>query len=214
VTDDDLVPVSVRLGNVVPPEDPEDWTRPLTWVAALGMLAGPLAAFAWFVIAPPAQSAHALPATFVVAASLAAGAAVTGATQLGIARAWTATLGAGLFAALVVIILGVVMAGERQVGSASPTLAHAFVAAAAGLFGAGAASAANAVVHRRTRPLRAALSSAVGVVIALGGVSLLLPPMDASAQDPPDASARGVAPTSAIMEFMPSTPGVADLTAA
>ena len=39
MTDEDLVPVSVRLGEVVPPEDPEDWTRPLTWVAALGMLA-------------------------------------------------------------------------------------------------------------------------------------------------------------------------------
>jgi cysteinyl-tRNA synthetase len=36
--DDDLVPVSVQLGNVVPPEDPEDWTRPLTWAAAAGML--------------------------------------------------------------------------------------------------------------------------------------------------------------------------------
>ena len=36
-----LVPVSVRLGNVVPPEDPEDWTQPLTWVAAAGMLAAP-----------------------------------------------------------------------------------------------------------------------------------------------------------------------------
>ena len=47
--DDDLVPISVRLGEVVPPEDPEDWTRPLTWVAAFGMLAGPLIALAWFV---------------------------------------------------------------------------------------------------------------------------------------------------------------------
>jgi hypothetical protein len=175
VTDDDLVPVSVRLGNVVPPEDPEDWTRPLTWVAALGMLAGPLAAFAWFVNAPPAQGAEALPATFVVAAALGAGAAATGATQLGIARAWTATLGAGLFAALVVIILGVVMAGERQVGSASPTLAHAFVASVAGLAGAAAASAVNAVVYRRSRPGRGAMASVAGVLVALGSVSLLMP---------------------------------------
>ena len=66
--DDDLVPVSVRLGAVVPPEDPEDWTRPLTWVAALGMLAGPITALAWFVIAPPGESHPALPATYVVAA--------------------------------------------------------------------------------------------------------------------------------------------------
>jgi hypothetical protein len=34
--DDDSVPISVRLGTVVPPEDPEDWTRPLTWMAAPG----------------------------------------------------------------------------------------------------------------------------------------------------------------------------------
>ncbi|HET8777774.1 MAG TPA: hypothetical protein VFN76_08945, partial [Candidatus Limnocylindria bacterium] len=149
MTDDDLVPVSVRLGNVVPPEDPEDWTRPLTWVAALGMLAGPIATLAWFVSAPPIDGAHALPATFVVAAALSAGAAATGATQLGVARAWTATLGAGLFAALVVIILGVVMAGERQVGSASPTLEHAFGAAVGGLVGAGAAALTAAVTARR-----------------------------------------------------------------
>src|SRR3990170_7504067 len=79
VTDDDLVPVSVRLGNVVPPEDPEDWTRPLTWVVAFGMLAGPLVAFGWFVVAPPNQGVQALPSTFAVAVALAAGAAATGA---------------------------------------------------------------------------------------------------------------------------------------
>ena len=55
--DDDLVPVSVRLGEVVPPEDPEDWTRPLTWVAAFGMLAGPIVALAWFLVAPPEDAA-------------------------------------------------------------------------------------------------------------------------------------------------------------
>ena len=86
---DDLVPVSVRLGEVVPPEDPEDWTRPLTWVAAFGMLAGPIVALAWFVVAPPENAAAALPPTYLVATSLAAGAAVTGATQVGAARAFT-----------------------------------------------------------------------------------------------------------------------------
>src|SRR3989337_2182200 len=74
VTDDDLVPISVRLGEVVPPEDPEDWTRPLTWVAALGMLAGPLTALAWFLLAPPAQGGEALPATLAVGIAVAAGA--------------------------------------------------------------------------------------------------------------------------------------------
>ncbi|HEX6129281.1 MAG TPA: hypothetical protein VF071_09700, partial [Candidatus Limnocylindria bacterium] len=53
---DDLVPVSVRLGEVVPPEDPEDWTKPLTWVAAAGMLLGPLVALGWFVAARPGGS--------------------------------------------------------------------------------------------------------------------------------------------------------------
>ena len=176
MTDDDLVPVSVRLGNVVPPEDPEDWTRPLTWVAALGMLAGPLAAYAWFLVAPPTQGVQALPATFIVAAALAAGAAATGATQLGIARAWTATLGAGLFAALVVIILGVVMAGERQVGSATPTLAHAFGAAIGGLAGAAGASLTAAVTARRyRRPVRFGIALVAGLVVSLLVVGALMP---------------------------------------
>jgi hypothetical protein len=176
VTDDDLVPVSVRLGNVVPPEDPEDWTRPLTWVNALGMLAGPLAAFGWFVIAPPTDAAHTLPATLLVAAVLAAGAAATGATQIGIARAWTATLGAGLFAALVVIILGVVMAGERQVGSASPTLAHAFAASVGGLGGAGgAALAAAATARPYPRLVRFVVALVVGVGVSIVLVAALMP---------------------------------------
>jgi len=170
--DDDLVPVSVRLGAVVPPEDPEDWTRPLTWVAAAGMLAAPLATLAWFRVGPPAQSAEALPATYLVAAALAAGAAATGATQQGRARAWTATLGAGLFGALVVVMIGVVMAGERQVESASPTLAHAFVASASGLGGAAVAAIVAAVVAgARSRAVRfaaALLPGILGAAIAVG----------------------------------------------
>jgi hypothetical protein len=177
VTDDDLVPISVRLGEVVPPEDPEDWTRPLTWVAALGMLAGPILALVWFLAAPPADSRGALPATYLVGASLAAGAVATGATQIGAGRAGTATLGAGLFGALVVIVLGVVMAGERQVGTASPTLAHAFVGALAGVAGAAAAAVVAAIVARlRSRLFRFAPSLAVGIAAAIGLVAVLLPP--------------------------------------
>lgn len=172
---DDLVPLSVRLGEVVPPEDPEDWTRPLTWVAALGMLAAPLITLAWFILAPPASPDGSFAATAAVAAFLAGGAAATGATQLGVARAWTATLGAGLFGSLVVIILGVVMAGERQVGTASPTLAHAFVAAVAGLGGAGAAAAIAAVVARLTsRVVRFLPALFVGAVTAILLVEPLL----------------------------------------
>jgi hypothetical protein len=173
--DDDLVPISVRLGEVVPPEDPEDWTRPLTWVAALGMLAAPLVTLAWFVAAAPTDARAALPATFAVAAALAGGAAATGATQLGMARAWTATLGAGLFGALVVVILGVVMAGERQVGIASPTLAHAFGAAVAGLAGAAAASVVAAIVSRlRSRVMRFLAAVGAAVAVALLAVTLVM----------------------------------------
>lgn len=174
--DDDLVPISVRLGDVVPPEDPEDWTRPLTWVAAFGMLAGPLIALAWFVTAPPAEARAAIPATYLVAVALTAGAAATGATQVGAARAATATLGAGLFAALVVIILGVVMAGERQVGVASPSLAHAFVASVAGLSGTAFGAVVAAVVARlRSRLVRFLPALVAGAATALTVVGRLLP---------------------------------------
>ena len=174
--DDDLVPVSVRLGEVVPPEDPEDWTRPLTWVAALGMLAAPIVTFAWFTAAPPQQAMAPVPLTYLVAAFLAGGAAATGATQIGVARAWTATLAAGLFGALVVIMLGVAMAGERQVAAASPTLGHGIAAAAAGLAGAGAGALIAGVVARiRSRPVRFLAAVAAGASVALLAVGALLP---------------------------------------
>ena len=176
---DDLVPVSVRLGQVVPPDDPEDWSRPLTWVAAAGMLAGPTVALAWFVVGPPVGVEGALPGTYLVAGSMAAGAAATGATQVGGVRALAGTLGAGLFAALVVVILGVVMAGERQVGSASPTLAHAVAAAIAGLVGVGDAAMVAAVLARLpSRLLRwvaaAASGATLAVIVALVGGGFLL----------------------------------------
>jgi hypothetical protein len=176
VDDEDLVPVSVRLGNVVPPEDPEDWTRPLTWVAALGMLAAPLATFAWFAVEAPTQSSGADAATAVVAVLLAAGAAATGATQQGAARAGTATLGAGLFASLVVVILGVAMAGERQVGNASPTLAHAFAAGLAGLAGSLAAAAVAVAASRlRSRLARFVPAAVTGAAVSLVALGWLMP---------------------------------------
>jgi hypothetical protein len=165
--DNDLAPVSVRLGAVVPPEDPEDWSRPLTWVAAMGMLAGPIVALAWFLTQPPIEAAGPVQATYLVALSLAGGAAATGATQIGAGRAFAGTLGAGLFGALVVIILGVVMAGERQVGSASPTLAHAFAAAVAGLVGATDAAIVAAVIARsRSRLVRFMAAVSSGAILA------------------------------------------------
>lgn len=173
--EDDAVPVSVRLGEVVPPEDPEDWTRPLTWVAATGMLAGPLVALAWFLVARPAESGTPLPGTWLVAAALAAGAAAAGSTQLGASRAFAGTATAGLFGALVVVVLGVVMAGERQVGEASPTLAHALVAALAGLGGTlAAATLAPALVRLPSRLSRAATTVPIGIAVSLLVVPLVL----------------------------------------
>jgi hypothetical protein len=173
--DDDLVPVSVRLGQVVPPEDPEDWTRPLTWVAALGLLAAPAVAITWFAVAPPQSSEPAAPATLLLAAVLAGGAALTAATQQGAQRAFAATLAAALFAAVATIAVGALMAGERQVATASPTVAHAFGASVAGLVGAVAASplaARLAGVHVRWP--RVLGPGAIGAAVALLIVPVLL----------------------------------------
>jgi len=173
-SDEESVPVSVRLGAVVPPEDPEDWRRPLTWVAALGMLAGPLIALAWFALGPPTDADRPLPATIVLAAIVSVGAAVTGSTQIGRARAWTATVGAGLFATLGLIVLGVVMAGERQTGVASPTLSHAFAAGLAGFGGAVVASVAAAVASGRSRVVRALLTGGIGGAAAVAVLGFIL----------------------------------------
>lgn len=162
--DDSSVPISVRLGTVVPPEDPEDWTRPLTWVAALGMLAAPIVAVAWFWIAPPRDAGELLPGTLAVAAAVVLGGVVTGATQIGGVRAFAGTLGAALFGALGAVIVGAVVADERQFGAASPTLAHAFVGAVSGLLGALAAS--------TVAPALAAMPSRAGRMLAPAGIGL------------------------------------------
>jgi hypothetical protein len=172
--EEDLVPVSVRLGAVVPPDDPEDWTRPLTWLAAAGMLAAPAVALGWFALLPPATATQPLPATWLVAALLATGAAIVGSTQIGALRAFTATAAAALFAALATVIVGAVTAGERQVGEASPTLAQAVAAGLAGLAGAAAAAGLNpllAGVGSRLR--RAALPAAVAAAVSALVVPLL-----------------------------------------
>ncbi len=172
--DDDVVPVSVRLGEVVPPEDPEDWTKPLTWVAAVGMLLAHALALAWFALSPPGDP-YALPGTWALAAALAGGAVLTGATQQGALRAWTATLAAALFAALLVIVIGVAMAGERQVGTQPPSVAHAFGAGLAGLGGALAASTLAAPLARAgPRWLRLVAPGAVAAIVAVVLVGVLM----------------------------------------
>ena len=165
---DDLVPVSVRLGTVVPPEDPEDWTRPLTWVAALGMLLAPAVALGWYAVAPPVESARALPGTWAVAITIAVGAAAAGGTQLGRLRAIAGTLGAALLAAVLVVGAGAVTAGGRQVLAASPTLAHSVAATIAGLAGALAAAAAGGLAAGRLkRTGRGLLAGVVGALVTV-----------------------------------------------
>jgi hypothetical protein len=171
--DDDLVPVSVRLGEVVPPDDPEDWTRPLTWVAATGMLSAPLVALAWFWLLPPGGAKGPAPGTWLVAIALTVGAAVAGGTQQGGLRASAGTLAAALFAALATVAIGLMTAGERQVGVASPTLAHAVAAAIAGVAGAiPAAILAPRLAGARSRLIRTFAPSAIGA-----GVAVLVVPM-------------------------------------
>jgi hypothetical protein len=169
---DESVPVSVRLGEVVPPDDPEDWRRPLTWVAAGGMLLGPLVAFGWFALAAPGGTAPTI-GTRLLAVALVAGAAAAGSTQLQPFRAAAGTVAAGLFAALGVVVAGVVLAGERQIEAASPTLVHAVVATAAGLTGAlAAATFAAPMVRAQSRWLRWLVPTLVGSVAAIVVVQL------------------------------------------
>ncbi|MEO8638487.1 MAG: hypothetical protein ABI458_01075 [Chloroflexota bacterium] len=164
--DDEMVPVSVRLGAVVPPEDPEDWTRPLTWVAAIGMLAAPALALIWFTLAGPTDSGHPVAGTWAVAFALVIGAAAAGGTQIGRMRAFTGTLGAALLSALLVVVVGAVTAGERQVGSASPTLAHALATSMAGVAGASPAAALGAFTAGSwSRLRRGATAAALGAAV-------------------------------------------------
>jgi hypothetical protein len=68
------------------------------------------------------------------------------------------------------------MAGERQVGSATPSLAHAFVASVAGLSGAAFGAVVAAVVARlRSRLVRFLPALAAGAAVAFAVIGLLLP---------------------------------------
>jgi hypothetical protein len=171
---DDAVPVSVRLGAVIPPEDPEDWTRPLTWVAASGMLLAPLVALVWFVAWQPATSDAPLPGTWLLAAAVVIGGVLTGVTQIGPGRAFAGTLGAGLLGSLLTVIVGGVTAGERQVGTASPTVTHAVFAVIAGLAGVlAAATLMPALARLASRWRRALAPGAIGVAVAALVVQLV-----------------------------------------
>jgi hypothetical protein len=164
---DDNVPPSVRLGEVVPPEDPEDWGRPLTWVVAAGMLVAPLAAAAWFAVGAPGDPIDEILGISVVAAVLAVGAALTGATQRGARRALLATIGAGLFGALGVVVVGSVVAEGRALGLAT-------LAASAGLIGAVAAATLASLLAEAGRVRRFLSPAIAGGATAVLVVRLLL----------------------------------------
>jgi hypothetical protein len=167
-------PISVRLGTVVPPEDPEDWRRPLTWVAALGMLLGPAVALAWFLVAPPGESLRPLPGTWIVAAALVVGAVATGSTQLHPAWAFAGTLGAGLFGGLLTIIFAFVLSPEGRTGVATPMVVHAVLASVAGLAGAlAAATLMPALARGRSRARRGLAPGAIGLAVAALVVQLV-----------------------------------------
>jgi hypothetical protein len=173
--EDEAVPVSVRLGTVVPPDDPEDWRRPLTWVAASGMLLAPVLVFLWAVIAPPAQSPHPAPGQWVIAATLVIGGVLTGTTQLRPMWAAAATLGSALFGALLVVLYAVAVSPEIRVGSLSPYLAQALAGSAAGLAGAlVAATLMPAFSRMRSRVRRGLAPAAIGIAVSALVVRLLL----------------------------------------
>ena len=169
-------PVSVRLGQVVPPEDPEDWRRPLTWVAAAGMLAAPLAAAVWFVVAPPEQIAPGEPGTWLIAGLLAAGGVLTGVTQRGSWRAFAGTGGAALFAAVATVAVAGSL-GARAPDGVSPALSHATAAGMGGVAGALAAGPLMALfANHRSRFRLTAVPLGVGAAVAIIVAALLVSP--------------------------------------
>lgn len=126
---DDNRPPSVQLGDVVPPEDPEDWGQPLTWIVAAGMLVAPFAGAAWFILAAPTDPRLVVPGISALAVILALGAAVTGATQRGMWRAFVTSIGAGLFNALGLVVVGTVLAGGQSLGVATVSAMAGVIAA-------------------------------------------------------------------------------------
>jgi hypothetical protein len=173
---EESVPISVRLGTVVPPEDPEDWRRPLTWVAAAGMLLAPALVVLWFVIGPPAESARPVPATWLIAGAIVLGGVLTGTTQLRPAWAAAATLGSALFAALLIVLYAVAVSPEVRVGAFSPPVAQALSGSAAGLGGAlVSATLMTAFSRMRSRVRRGLAPAAIGIAVSAILVRLLLP---------------------------------------
>jgi hypothetical protein len=167
MTDTHDVPPSVQLGEVVPPEDPEDWGRPLTWIVAAGMLVAPLIGAAWFLAAPPDDVIEAVAGTSALAAVLAVGSSVVGGTQRGARRALSATIGSGLFGALGLVVAGTILAE----GIALPV---ASLAAVGGVIGAVPAGSLSALLADHPSRARRIIGPAlVGAMTAIIVVRLL-----------------------------------------
>ena len=167
MTDEPPVPLSVQLGEVVPPEDPEDWRKPLTWIVAVGMLAAPLWAAVWFVLAPPSDPYAVPTGVMALAVMVASGAVVVGASQRGALRALLGTLGAGLFAALGVVVVGSALASSTALGTA-------VVAAASGMIGVFPAAAIGGALSDARQGRRLASPIVAGGLTALIAVEVLL----------------------------------------
>jgi hypothetical protein len=174
---DDLVPVSVRLGTVVPPEDPEDWRRPLTWLAATGMLLAPALALFMLAIWSPTASGRPAPATWLIAGALVIGGVLTGSTQQRPGWAAAATLGSALFAALLLVLfVAAVSPVALRTGTFSAQVAQTISGSAAGLGGALAAATLMPAFTRMPSRLRRGLApAAIGVAVSAIIVRLLLP---------------------------------------
>lgn len=161
---------------MIPPEDPEDWRRRLTWQIAAGMLAAPLASLAWFLGWPPSSASEPMIATYLVASILAGGSALAGSTQRGSIRTMLATVGVGLFEALGVVLVASIVTGGRAVGEATPEVAQGLTAALAGMGGALAAASLGALLADRATAMRRFASPALaGAITAVIFVGVLLP---------------------------------------
>lgn len=173
---DDPVPVSVRLGTVVPPEDPEDWRRPLTWVAAAGMLLAPALAVLLLALGASPASVRPAPVSWLIAAALVIGGVLTGTTQQRPAWAAAATLGSALFGALLVVLYAVAVSPGVRIGAFSPAIAQAISGSVAGLGGAlASATLMPAFARMRSRVRRGLAPAAIGIAVSALLVRLLLP---------------------------------------
>jgi hypothetical protein len=128
---------------------------------AVGMLAAPAVAAGWLIAAPPTDPYAAIPGISALAATLAAGAAVTGASQRGGGRAALVTLGAGLFGALGVVAIGTILAGGSALGSA----VGASIAGTGGALAAAGLAGLLATAGRLRRYLSPALAGGFAAVL-------------------------------------------------